>query len=265
MATMPMRFASTSSRVCRIIDAGAAGFFVIVAQRHAAEADRFAGAGAVHHQHRNAALHQIGHAAQKLNFLGDVEPVEEHDAGRARGLRILRRHEIARQLFALERHIDDFDFRARQRDELVEALDCGAIGVERALVLRRAEALAHLIIMTGAQIERRRGNRMILGAEFLGAAAHDVGDLHAGIEPRLVIVAAFAFEHAADLVQFAHVDAAERRRAQHVHERRRPAVIAGEVHEVFRRGGHGDPSIPSFRGQRGSGMHSHHVAIRRRY
>ena len=231
---MPMRFVSTSRAGLQIIDAGAAGLLVIVAQRHAAEADRLAGAGAVHDQHRNAALHQVGHAAQKLDFLRDVETVKEHDARRTRGLRVLGRHEIARQLFTLERHIDDLDLRSRQRDELVKALDRGAIGVERAFVLRRPKALAHLIVMTGAQIERRRRHRIILGAKFLGVAAHGVGDRCAGVKPRLVVVAALAFEHAADLVQFAHVDAAERRRAQHVHECRRPAVIAGEVHEVFR-------------------------------
>src|SRR6202011_87338 len=62
----------------QIIDAGATGLFVIVAQRHAAKADRLAGARSVHHQYRNAALGQVGHAAQKLDFLGDVESVEEH-------------------------------------------------------------------------------------------------------------------------------------------------------------------------------------------
>ena len=120
---MPMRFASTSARFSRIIDAGAAGFLVIVAQRHAAEADRLAGAGPVHHQHRNAAPDQVGHAAQELDFLGDVEAVEEHHAGRARGFRVLRVHEIAGQLLALERHLDDLDLGVGQRGELVEAVD----------------------------------------------------------------------------------------------------------------------------------------------
>jgi hypothetical protein len=49
---------------------------------------------------------------------------------------------------------------------------------------------------------------VILGAEFFGAAAHDIGDVDASAEPRLVIVAAFAFEHAADLVQLADIDGA---------------------------------------------------------
>ena len=235
---MPMRFESNVGALFQIIDAGAAGFFVIVAQRHAAEANRFAGSGPVHHQHRDAAADQIGHAAQKLNLLGDIEAVKEHHAGRSRRFGVLRRDEIAGQFFAIKRHVDDLDLTSGQRDELMKAIDGFAVGVERAGILRRAETLAHLIIMTGAQIERRRRNRMPRGAEFFGVAAHRVGDLNAGVEPRLVVVVAFAFEQAADPVQLADVDAAERRRAQHVHERRRPAVIAGKVHEVFRRFGH---------------------------
>ena len=52
---------------------------------------------------------------------------------------------------------------------------------------------------------------MALGAEMLGMAAHLVGDLDAGVEPGLVVLAALAVEHAADLVQLADVGAAERR------------------------------------------------------
>jgi hypothetical protein len=63
----------------------------------------------IHDQHRNAAAHEIGHAAQELNLLGNVEAIEEHHAGRANGFGVLRRHEIARQLLAFERHVDDFD------------------------------------------------------------------------------------------------------------------------------------------------------------
>jgi hypothetical protein len=180
-----------------------------------------------------------GTPRKKLDFLGDVEAIEEHDAGRSRGFRVLRRHEITWKFLALERHVDDLDLHPRQRDEVMKALDRGAISIQSTLILWRPEALAHLIIMTGAQIERRRRHRIILGTEFIGAAAHHIGNRDASREPRLIIVAALAFEHAADLVQLAHIDAAERRRAQHVHERRRPAVIAGEVHEVFRGGGHG--------------------------
>ena len=196
---MPMRFGIDVGARLQIIDAGAAGFFVIVAQRHAAKADRLAGAGSVHHQHRNAAPHEIGHAAQELNLLGDIEAVEEHHAGRARGFGVLRRHEIAWQLLALERHVDDFDLAAGQRDELMKAFDGLAIGLERARVLRRAEAFAHLVIMTGAQMKRGRRQRMPLGAKLLGVAAHDVGDPVTGIEPGLVVLAALAVQQPADV------------------------------------------------------------------
>ena len=89
-----------------------------------------------------------------LNLLGDIEAVEEHHAGRPRGFGILRRDEIAGKLFAFERHVDNFDLAARQRDELMEAFDGLAVGVERTRIFRRAEAFAHLVIMAGAQIER---------------------------------------------------------------------------------------------------------------
>ena len=55
----------------------------------AAEADGLARAGAVHDQARDPAPHQIGHAAQIPQFLGDVEAVEEHDARGAREVGVL--------------------------------------------------------------------------------------------------------------------------------------------------------------------------------
>jgi hypothetical protein len=66
------------------VDASAAGFFIIMAQDKSAETDRLAGAGAVHDQNRDAALDQVGHAGEVLDFLGDVETIEEHNARRAR-------------------------------------------------------------------------------------------------------------------------------------------------------------------------------------
>src|SRR5262249_54910659 len=91
------------------IDAGAAGFLIVVAQHEAAEADRFAGAWAVHDQHRNTALDQVGDASEVLDFLGHVEAIEEHDTWRARRFRVLRVDEVAGQAGALEWHLHDFD------------------------------------------------------------------------------------------------------------------------------------------------------------
>ena len=150
------------------IDAGAAGLLVVVAQDETAETDRLAGAGSVHDQHRDAALDQVGHAGDVLDLLGDIETVEEDDARGARRFRILRVHEIARQVLAFERHLDDLDLHVGQPGKVVKAVDRGAIGVERLLVLRRAEALAHLVIMTGAQIEGGGGDGMVRRAEALG-------------------------------------------------------------------------------------------------
>ena len=107
------------------IDAGAAGLLVVVAQHQPAEPDRLAGARPIHDQDRDAALDQVGHAGDVLDFLGDVEAVEEDDARRALGFRILGMDEIARQALALERHLDDLDLDVGVGDELVEAVDRG--------------------------------------------------------------------------------------------------------------------------------------------
>src|SRR6266542_3375425 len=65
----------------------------------------------------------------------------------------------------------------------MEAVDRDAIGIERALVLWRSEALAHLIIVTGAQIEGRGGDRMARCREALGVRAHLVANRDAGVGP----------------------------------------------------------------------------------
>ena len=97
MATTPIFVGVDVGALLQEIDAGAARLLVVVAQEQPAEADRLAGAGPVHDQDRDAALDQVGHAGDVLDLLGDVEAVEEHDAGRARGFRVLGMHEIARQ------------------------------------------------------------------------------------------------------------------------------------------------------------------------
>ena len=72
-------------------------------------------------------------------------------------------------------------------------------------VLRRAETLAHLVIVTGAQMKRSRRQRMALGAKLLGVAAHDVGDPVAGVEPSLVVLGPLSLQQAADVMQRTHV------------------------------------------------------------
>ena len=220
------------------IDAGAARLLIVVAQDQAAETDRLAGARSIHDQDRNAALDQVRHAGDVLDLLGDVEAVEENDARPALRFRILGMNEIPRQVLAFERHLDDLDLDVGEPGELVEAIDRGAISVERLGVLGCAETLAHLIVVTGAQIEGCGRDRMARCAEALAVGAHLVGHLNEGVEPGLVILGALAREQTSDLVQLADVGAAIASAAEHVDEGRRPPVVAGKVHEVFRRLGH---------------------------
>src|SRR6516165_758324 len=235
------------------IDASAAGFFIIVAQDKPAETDGLAGAGA--DQDRDAALDQLRHAGEVLDLLGDVEAVKEYDARRARRFRILGMNEIAWQAFAFERHLDDVDLDVRERREAVEAIDRGAVGSERRFVLRGAKAFAHLIVVTSAQIEGRGRDRMAGCGEAVGVAAHFVGDLDAGVEPGCVVLGVFARERPSDLVQLANVGAAVGCAAEHVDEGRRPSVVAGKVHEIFRHLGHRSfPPSQSHAGARPAGL-----------
>src|SRR6266702_3775047 len=141
----------------------------------------------------------------------------------------------------------------------MKAIDRDAIGRERRLVLRGAKALAHLIIVTGAQIEGRGGNRMSRRGEALGTGAYLVGDRDAGVEPSLVVLGVLVRERASDLVQLANVGAAVACATEHVDEGRRPPVVAGKVHEIFRRLRHGgfaarSPGRQSHAGARPAGL-----------
>src|SRR5262247_393066 len=164
-------------------------------------------------------------------------------------------NEIARQTFAFKRHLDDLDLDVGEGGESVEAIDRRAIGVERRFVLRSTKALAHLIIVTRAQIEGRGRDRMARCGEALGVAAYLVGDLDAGVEPGLVVLGVFAGEQASDLVQLADVGAAVAGAAEHVDEGRRPPVVARKVHEIFRRLRHRSlPPSQSHAGARPAGL-----------
>jgi hypothetical protein len=71
--------------------------------------------------------------------------------------------------------------------------------------------------------------------EALGAPAHLVGDRDTRVEPGLIVLGVLACERASDLVQLADVGAAVACASEHVDEGRRPPVVAGKVHEIFRR------------------------------
>src|SRR5262249_61492078 len=101
-------------------------------------------------------------------------------------------HKVAGKVLAFERDLDNLDLHVRVGDELMEAVDSRAVCIEGLLVLRRPEALAHLVIMAGAQIERGGGDRMARGPEALRIRAYLVGNFDAGLEPCLVVLAALA-------------------------------------------------------------------------
>ena len=96
-----------------------------MAQHVAAKTNRFAGAGAVHHQARNAALDKIGDAAHELNFLGDIEAVEEHHARRTFAFGIFRMHKVTGQTFFTHRHFNDFYFDAGEFGVFMKTIDAG--------------------------------------------------------------------------------------------------------------------------------------------
>ena len=143
-------------------------------------------------------------------------------------------HEIAGQAAVDKRHLDFFDLYIGQADKAVEAIDPGLKGVERLLVFGRAEALGHLVIVTGAQIGVTGRGAEIAGFKFFRIGAHPVGDRDAGIEPGAVVIRRLAFEQGTDLVQLTDFGAAIGGRTDHIDKGRRPAVVAGKIHEIRR-------------------------------
>src|SRR5262245_46810127 len=135
-----------------VIDAGRAGGLVVMAQGETAKPDRLPGARTVHDQTGDAATHEIGHAADELKLLADVEPIEEHDTRGALRALVPWVNEIRRQALALERHLHDLDPEVRERHMAMEARYAGVVGVEPSRVLRRAKALRHLEILASTQV-----------------------------------------------------------------------------------------------------------------
>jgi hypothetical protein len=128
----------------QIVEAGAACHLVIRPQHQSAKADRLPRPRPIHHQARDAAAHQLGHAAHELQLLGDVEPVEEYHRRTTLERRVLGLHEVTGQAPALVRNLDRLDPRAvGQPRELAEALHRGGKNLERSGVLRRPEPLPH--------------------------------------------------------------------------------------------------------------------------
>ena len=233
---MPIFFGVDVGARLQIIDAGAAGGLVVVAQMHVAEADRLAGARPVHDQHRDAALDQVGHAAQELDLLGDVEPVEEHHARAAPAFRVLRRDEVAGQALALERHLDHLDLRDRS-ERRTDGSNRRRCGRRRAPERPWACGSARPSDSSGRRADRTRRPRPGVSlARNLSAcprtssatrmkasnhAASSSARLSCSMRPILC----------SSLISVPPIGGA----SQHVDEGRRPAIVAGKIHEVFGR------------------------------
>jgi hypothetical protein len=203
-----------------------------VAQVLAAKTDGFSGSRTVHDQHRYAALDEIRYAARELDLFRDIEAVEKHHARRTRGACVLRVDEVAGEPSAVEGHLDSLDIEIGELGVALKTLHRGAIDRERLLVLRRAEALRHLVVVARAQV-RVRGRMAVAGRlETFGVRAHAVSDFGACLEPCFVVLRRLAFQQPSDLVQLPDIGAAIGRRSEHVDERRRPPVVTGEIHEV---------------------------------
>ena len=99
-----------------------------MAQVLAAETDGLTGAGAIHDQHGNTALDQVGHTAHVLDFLGDIEAVKINHAGRLLRFGILRMHEITGQGAGRCWNLDDLDFDVGQADMAVETIHAFFVG-----------------------------------------------------------------------------------------------------------------------------------------
>ena len=154
---MPIFFAIDVGALLEVVDARAARDFVVVAQVVAAEADRLTGAGAVHDQHEMPRLMRSG--TPRMNWISLVtsRPSKNTTHGVRARFRVLRVHEVAGQAAALERHFDDLDLDVGELRVAVEAVHALAVDGERLLVLGRAEALGHLVVVARAQVGVRGG------------------------------------------------------------------------------------------------------------
>ena len=202
-------------------------------QRQVAKAHALAVARPVDDQAADAARREVGHAVAVLQFLGDVEAVEEHHAGRglAAGRGRIGMHEQRGQARRPVRHLDRLD--ARMPDvggRILEDFHRLGVDVEAALRAWMDEALAGLVVAAGAHEARRRGLFVAL-ALFVAPARLDLV-AHAGpfLEPGIV-VADMIFERAADAVHLVDLDAGPWRGGEADQQAHRPAVVGREVEE----------------------------------
>jgi hypothetical protein len=166
-----------------------------------------------------------------LDFLGDVEAVEEHHRGgaaRARD-RPVGMHQQRRQRRALVGNLDVFDARAtHERGRVAKCLHRSGVDVETAPCLRLQEALAGLVVAGRAQQTGGGGLRV---AGFLRRAPARLDGLaHAGpFRKPGGVVADLAAQRAADAIDLVDFGAAPGRAAQTNQQAHRPAIVIGEI------------------------------------
>ena len=197
-----------------------------------AKPDALAVAGAVDNQAGDAARDQVGDALEILNFLCDIEAVEEHHG----------RH-LAAAVGRFGMHIDcrqagvaigNFDvLQARPLDvfrRVAQGLHATHIGVVAFLALGLQKALAHMIIGAGALEILRAAHRMAFGDAFAAAVLDDARLERPFTKPGIIVADAF-LEPQPDAINLAYLRAAPGRHVQPYQQTVRPAVIFRKIRE----------------------------------
>ena len=154
----------------------------------AAETDRLALPRAIDQQAGEAAPRQIGNAAQILDFFLRIEPAEAHHRRIAFVRGVFSVHEVRRKRAARKRQLNAFNARTvAVFRKIGEAFQRLFVNIQCDLVFRLARVIADLIVETGTQIIRRRGQHVLVRHRLLGAAAQNVSRLAPLVEPGLVV------------------------------------------------------------------------------
>ena len=182
-------------------------------QHEVAEADRFAVAGAVEQQHRDATLDHFRNAAEVLDFFGDIKAVEEqHD--RAFFARLLFGvHDDARQTGAFVGNFNVFEAqRLVEFRTLAEGVDAALVSSLGFCGLRLREAFADVIVMRGTQQISGGGDVAAFGRLGVADVLDAFGFTRPFVEPGDV-VADVVLQTQSDAVDFINLGAAPGRAA----------------------------------------------------
>jgi len=141
------------------------------------------------HKARDAARDQVRHALEVLDFLGDVEAVEEHQRRYCAGAprQWFRVHENSGKRSALVRYLNVLDARPpHELRRVAEAFDAAAIRIEP-LGLRLQEALADVVVVGRAQEIGRGARAPALGEQPAAGCFDRAGLARPFAEPRGVV------------------------------------------------------------------------------